>query len=219
MSLPETEEALLLLRKASEDRDALTKFAQDRDIADSVVGFHAQQAAEKAIKAVLASCGDEFPWTHDLRHLIERLDNLKRALPQSLRNVQVLAPWAVEFRYGETIDDRLDRPQALRLAQQIIEWAEAEVKASTCTQRITGHDREQGIVRIPRCAKWLFPSETARLFVVLRGERLDDVRWDPRFGPDQERSGVLGVGRDAASKLKEDERLEIGRMEEGIRLH
>jgi HEPN domain len=35
------------------------------------VGFHAQQAAEKALKAVLAASGDDFPWTHDLRHLMD----------------------------------------------------------------------------------------------------------------------------------------------------
>lgn len=119
MSLPETEEALLLLRKAGEDRDAVAKFAEDREIADSVVGFHAQQAVEKAIKAVLASCGDEFPWTHDLRHLIERLDACGRSLPSSLHGVRELAPWAVEFRYGETIDDPLDRRKALALAEQM----------------------------------------------------------------------------------------------------
>lgn len=72
MSRPELEEALLLLRKAQEDADAVKKLVPDTDIADSVVGFHAQQAAEKALKAVLAASGDDFPWTHDLRHLMDR---------------------------------------------------------------------------------------------------------------------------------------------------
>jgi len=53
LSRPELEEALLLLRKAQEDADAVKKLLPDTDIADSVVGFHAQQAAEKALKAVL----------------------------------------------------------------------------------------------------------------------------------------------------------------------
>ena len=48
MSRPELEEALLLLRKAQEDADAVKKLLPDTDIADSVVGFHAQQAAETA---------------------------------------------------------------------------------------------------------------------------------------------------------------------------
>jgi hypothetical protein len=43
LSQPELEEALLLLRKAQEDADAVKKLVPDTDIADSVVGFHAQQ--------------------------------------------------------------------------------------------------------------------------------------------------------------------------------
>lgn len=123
-----------------------------------------------------------------------------------------------EFRYGETIDDLLDRKRARTLAEQIVEWAACEVDSSTRTQRITKHDRERGIVRVPSRAKWLFPAESARLVVVLQDVRLHDVRWDPRLGPDQERSGVLGVGKDAASRLGEDERLEISRIEGGILL-
>lgn len=81
MSRPELEEALLLLRKAQEDADAVNKLVPDTDIADSVVGFHAQQAAEKALKAVLAASGDDFPWTHDLRHLMDRLQAAGTSLP------------------------------------------------------------------------------------------------------------------------------------------
>ena len=41
LSRPDLEEALLLLRKAREDADAVKKLTPDADIADSVVGFHA----------------------------------------------------------------------------------------------------------------------------------------------------------------------------------
>jgi HEPN domain-containing protein len=84
LSRPELEEAHLLLRKAREDADAVRKFCADPDLADAVVGFHAQQAAEKALKAVLATFRDDFPWTHDLRHLMERLDATGTPLPRSL---------------------------------------------------------------------------------------------------------------------------------------
>jgi HEPN domain-containing protein len=132
LSQAELEEAQLLLRKAREDADAAAKLAADGDTADAIVGFHAQQAVEKALKAVLAASGDDFPWTHDLRYLIERLNDLKTPLPPSLHEVRVLSPWAVEFRYGETIDDPLDREAAVALANQAIDWAEAQVaKTST----------------------------------------------------------------------------------------
>lgn len=219
MSPPELEEALLLLRKAREDAGAVEKFAFDRDIADSVVGFHAQQAAEKAMKAVLASCGDEFPWTHDLRHLMDRLRAVDLSLPDSLREVRVLAPWAVEFRYGETIDDPLDREQALALALDVVAWADASIAVANQSQPVTEHDREQGVVRIPSRSKWLFPEEPARITVEIRGTELDEVRWDPRFGPDRERSGRLGIGKDAASQLAIGDCLKIARSEGGVRLN
>lgn len=60
---PEREQAALLLRKAREDQAVIAKLADDPQIADSAVGFHAQQAVEKALKAVLAARGDDFPWT------------------------------------------------------------------------------------------------------------------------------------------------------------
>lgn len=126
MSQAESGEAQLLLRKAQEDADAVAKLAADDDTADAIVGFHAQQAVEKALKAVLAAAGDDFPWTHDLRYLIERLDDLETPLPASLHEVRVLSPWAVEFRYGETIDDPLDREAAVTLANQAIDWPRPE---------------------------------------------------------------------------------------------
>jgi hypothetical protein len=40
------------------------------EISDEIVGFHAQQAVEKWLKAVLGSRGVEFEYTHDLRRLL-----------------------------------------------------------------------------------------------------------------------------------------------------
>jgi hypothetical protein len=61
------------------------------------------------------------------------------------------------------------------------------------TQTITAGDIQRGVIRIPSPAKTLFPKEKASIAVDLRGER-KSCRWDPRYGPDQERSGVIGVG-------------------------
>lgn len=218
MSRPELEEALLLLRKAQEDADAVKKLLPDADIADSVVGFHAQQAAEKALKAVLAASGDDFPWTHDLRHLMDRLQAMGTPLPSSLREVRVLIPWAVEFRYGETIEDLLEREQASVLADEIIAWALEQIEAPAQTQPVRAGDREAGIVRVPSRSKPLFPAERARLDIVLRGVSLREVRWDPRLGPDPKRSGVLGIGKDAAYQLAEGETLHITQIDGGVRL-
>ena len=218
MSRPELDEALLLLRKAREDYDAVKKLVPDMDIADSVVGFHAQQAAEKALKAVLAAAGQDFPWTHDLRHLMDRLEAIDRSVPAALRDVHALAPWAVEFRYGETIEDLLEREQALTLAGEIIAWSQNQIDAPAETQPVRPGDRDTGILRVPSCSKPLFPPERTLLTVVLRGVCLGEVRWDPRLGPDRERSGVLGIGKEAASQLTEGERLRITAIDPGVQL-
>jgi HEPN domain-containing protein len=219
LSQPDLEEAQLLLRKAQEDADAVKKLKPDSDIADSIVGFHAQQAVEKALKAVLAASGDDFPWTHDLRHLMDRLEAIETPLPATLREVRTLGPWAVEFRYGQTIDDLLEREQALALAIEVIEWAQAEIEGPAHTQQVTAGDMAAGIVRVPPSSKLMFPAERALVTVALRGAFLQDVRWDPRLGPDRERSGVLGIGKQAASQLIEGERLVIERVDGGVRLN
>jgi HEPN domain-containing protein len=218
LSRPELEEAYLLLRKACEDADAVRKLSVDADMADAVVGFHAQQTAEKAMKAVLASLGDDFPWTHDLRHLIERLDAVGAPLPATLHDVRVLGPWAVEFRYGETIDDPLDREQAVALVAEVVAWARAHIEAPAHTQTITRGDREAGIIRVPSHSKGSFPAERSSIGLVLRGADLGAVRWDPRFGPDRERSGVLRIGKEAAAALTEGEALRITSTASGVRL-
>lgn len=220
MSRPELEEAQLFLRKAREDADAVRKLVADASIADAIVGFHAQQAAEKALKAVLAASGDDFPWTHDLRHLIERLSDLGAPLPSSLHEIRVLAPWAVEFRYGETIDDPLDRKQAVALADEVVAWAKAKVEAEAPahTQRVSAKDLAAGIVRVPSESKWLFPSERGQIKLMLRGSDHGEVRWDPRLGPDRARSGRISIRKEAAVNLREGDVLRITRIDGGVRL-
>jgi hypothetical protein len=78
-----------------------------------------------------------------------------------------------------------------------------------CSQRVTQKDIAGGRVRLPSSAKRVFPLEPATVKVNLRGLRLT-VRWDPRYGPDRERSGMLSVGRDAlAGRVAPDEVLAV----------
>jgi hypothetical protein len=83
---------------------------------------------------------------------------------------------------------------------------------------VTAGDLAAGIVRVPSRSKPLFPAEGATMIVALRGAFLRDVRWDPRLGPDRERSGVLGIGKEATSQLIQGERLGIARIDGGVRL-
>jgi HEPN domain-containing protein len=63
-------EAVVLVRKAEDDAKAMQLLASNQEISDEIIGFHAQQAVEKWLKAVLGSRGVEFEYTHDLHRLI-----------------------------------------------------------------------------------------------------------------------------------------------------
>jgi hypothetical protein len=86
---------------------------------------------------------------------------------------------------------------------------------SVVSQRVTKVDLANGRLRLPHEAKALFPAERAYVSIVLRGQPMT-VRYDPRIGPDQERSGVLGIGRGVLPTLVgEDEVLEVRSLPDG----
>src|SRR5437899_1291142 len=61
--------------------------------------FDAQQAAEKAIKAVFIHRGRAFPFTHDLAKLLTTLRRAGLRIPEYVRRAKRLTPYAVETRY------------------------------------------------------------------------------------------------------------------------
>jgi len=90
--------------------------------------FHAQQAVEKAMKAVLLKCGVDFPFTHNLQALIDLLpEGLTH--PLNLSDAVDLNPYAVTTRYppgAEPVTVREYR-QALRTAESVLAWAESVI--------------------------------------------------------------------------------------------
>lgn len=72
------------LGKAQQDLRAATVLLSGELEDFDPVGFHAQQAAEKFIKAVLVRHQIEFPKTHDLARLRKLLAQVDRPLADSL---------------------------------------------------------------------------------------------------------------------------------------
>lgn len=108
----------------------MVKLAADASIADEIVGFHAQQAVEKLLKAMLVFDGVRVRRTHDLAELSDLLTDHGRPIPVAVEAVTDLSPFAVDYRYADMSEEsdtetRLDRPRALRLVQQVRLWAEA----------------------------------------------------------------------------------------------
>ncbi len=88
--------------------------------------FDAQQAAEKAIKALLIKRGVAFPYVHDLAHLLTLLEEAGEAVPISMRQAEGLTRYAVVTRYpGLTEPVTEDHYQeAIASAEAVVGWTE-----------------------------------------------------------------------------------------------
>ena len=106
----------------------LAQLAKGRqDVLAEQVCFHAQQAVEKALKAVLLFRHVDFPLTHDLEALVELLESHGVQCPSEVAQVDTLTPYAVETRYPGSFDDIRDEDvdEAIWIATRVLVWAEA----------------------------------------------------------------------------------------------
>jgi len=114
------------LRHARSDL-ALARLAAAReDVLPEQACFHAQQAAEKALKAVLRHAGIQFPLVHDIETLATLWRTAGHPLPVELTEAAALTPYAVAYRYPGQPDEvtASDAVEALDLATQAVTWAE-----------------------------------------------------------------------------------------------
>ena len=91
--------------------------------------FHAQQAAEKALKAVLVAHDTAFPRTHSIRMLVDLLPQ-GLTVPREVEDAASLTDYAVISRYPaatEPVDDQEYR-EAVRLAEGVVSWAERTIR-------------------------------------------------------------------------------------------
>ena len=94
------------------------------------LGFNAQQAAEKAIKAVLVSAGVQPPRAHDMATLVRLLQKGGLPVPPNAEGLTFLSAFAVEARYpgaGFQEVTEEDVRRALELATGVVQWAEKVV--------------------------------------------------------------------------------------------
>lgn len=88
--------------------------------------FDAQQAAEKAIKAVLIKRGIAFPYVHDLARLLTLLEEAGQEIPERIRRAESLTRYAVVTRYpglAEAVTEQ-HYQEAVASAEDVIRWAE-----------------------------------------------------------------------------------------------
>jgi len=92
--------------------------------------FDAQQAAEKAIKAVLLHLEVRFRHVHDLGQLLTLIQEQGESLPARVKEAPRLTRFAVEARYPGLAEpvSRDEYERATEIAEAVIKWAEARIQ-------------------------------------------------------------------------------------------
>ncbi len=98
MSAAQHPQVQLLLTKSAED-EAVLGFA----VPDAVFAFHAQQAVEKLLKALIAAHGEVFPHTHNIQLLLDQIAKLDDSWPHFAIPLHSYTPYGVVFRYDHAV--------------------------------------------------------------------------------------------------------------------
>ncbi|MDX1605186.1 MAG: HEPN domain-containing protein [Candidatus Competibacterales bacterium] len=108
--MKDPEHARLMVAMAGEDLQAIRYMDDPEKFAESVFGFHCQQAVEKLVKAWLSMAGVSVPRTHDLRALFRLIEDLDAGQVERFIDLVDLTDYAVQFRYQTPLDlQPLDR--------------------------------------------------------------------------------------------------------------
>lgn len=81
--------------------------------------FHAQQCAEKYMKARLQEEGIAFPKTHDLERLLDLLLPIEPTWDTMRADLILLTQDAVEVRYPGTLTTRDEAKESLRICKNV----------------------------------------------------------------------------------------------------
>lgn len=86
------------LDKAEDDWLAARTLLRE-DVAYGAISFHAQQVAEKCVKAYLTAQGKAFPRTHDLLELLAIGKSMDESLSDYVDEASLLNPVYLDVRY------------------------------------------------------------------------------------------------------------------------
>lgn len=124
---PQLEEAQRLMRLARRDRDTFDLLLPLPKANLAALGFHAQQAAEKALKAIAVLRRLDVPRTHDLAALGQALLDEGEILPLSVDQLRSLNPFAVEYRYDDELIPKTSREALAETLAAVMNWADKRV--------------------------------------------------------------------------------------------
>jgi HEPN domain-containing protein len=92
--------------------------------------FDTQQAAEKALKAVLVARRIPFRFVHDIAELLTLLENQGIILPEEIKASAGLTDYSVESRYPGPFEPITEEEfeKALQIAEAVVTWAELQIE-------------------------------------------------------------------------------------------
>lgn len=95
-----------------------------------IICYHCQQAAEKAIKAIIMSGGAKggLPKLHDLSFLLNQIKNTVKIEEKYYDYADALTPYGVSIRYpNELFLEESHAQKALEMARELLTWAKENV--------------------------------------------------------------------------------------------
>lgn len=121
------------LRRARSNLTRAKTPSNDPQILLEDLCFDAQQAAEKALKAIAVALQIPFRKTHSLVELFDILGRAGVTIPDDVKEAAKLTVYAVETRYPGFYDevDVEEYEEAVYLAERVLVWAEELILART----------------------------------------------------------------------------------------
>lgn len=114
----------------------LARMTEDERLLPEILAFHAQQAAEKALKALLIHDQIEFPRTHVIAVLLNLCGQAGHQIPEKLNEALVLTRYAVAARYPSEEEPvtRDEAREAALTATNVLTWVEAQIASGQQTR-------------------------------------------------------------------------------------
>jgi len=122
------------LAKADEDLGLARHILQTDAPFLNAAAFHAQQAAEKYLKAFLVWLQVPFPKTHDLEILLKLIAAHNPSLAESLEDAIQITDYGIEGRYPGDIP-----PLSLQEASKAVELADRAYRAVAAALKEAGY--------------------------------------------------------------------------------
>jgi len=116
------------IKYAKSDLD-LARISVPETVLLETLCFHAQQAAEKSLKALLLYYSISIPRTHSIAFLLELVQN-EVLIPSSIQDASILTDYAVETRYPGFYEPvtHTEYEEAVDLAETIVLWVESIIQ-------------------------------------------------------------------------------------------